>query len=71
MDWLQRLEPSISGGNDRIWIGAPDERFWGLVVLFDEAVDRGLQVDNGAKDAIFEPASGELGEEAFDGVQPG
>ena len=41
-----------------------------LVVLGDEAVDGGLQVDDGAEDAALQPPPGELGEEALDGVEP-
>ena len=41
-----------------------------MIVLFEEAVDRGLQVDDGAKHAAFQPPLGEDGEEAFDGVEP-
>lgn len=44
----QRLESTVSGGDDLIGIGGPAE--WlclGRVMLVDEAVDRGLQVDEG------------------------
>jgi hypothetical protein len=65
------LEPSISGGDDGVGIGFPDEGFWVVGVVFaDEAIDRGLQVDDGMKDAALEPASREFGEEALDGVKP-
>jgi hypothetical protein len=59
------LEPSVSRCNDFLWVGFPDEWF-GLfgVVLRDEAVDGRLQVDDRAEHSMFEPASGELGEEA-------
>ena len=43
----------------------------GLVLLFDEPVDSGLQVDQRMKDAMFEATAGQLGEEALDRVQPG
>ena len=42
-----------------------------LIVLFEEAVDRGLQVGDGAKEAALEPALCEGREEALDGVEPG
>ena len=37
----------------------------------DEAVDGGLQGDEGGEDAAFRPALGELGEEGLDRVEPG
>src|ERR1700678_4631815 len=42
-----------------------------LIVLFEEAVDRGLQVGDRSKDAALEPAFREGREEAFDRVEPG
>jgi hypothetical protein len=42
-----------------------------LIVLFEEAVDRGLQVGDGAKDAPLEPALCKGREEAFDRVERG
>jgi hypothetical protein len=41
------LEPTVSGGDDIVGVGAPEE--WlglGCVVFGDEAVDGGLQVDD-------------------------
>jgi hypothetical protein len=64
------LEPAFDGGDDLVWVGFPDERLWGLVILFDEAVECRLEIDEGVEDAVFEPSAGELGEEAFDGIQP-
>jgi len=40
------LELSISGGDDGVGVGAPDEGSWVLVVLGEKAVDGGLQVDD-------------------------
>ena len=62
--------PSFDGGDDLVWVGFPDERLWGLVVLLDEAVHGRLEIDEGVEDAVFEPSAGELGGEAFDGIQP-
>src|SRR5512140_2060330 len=42
-----------------------------MIGLFDEAVDRSLELDDRAEDAALETALGELGEEALDGVEPG
>src|SRR5271170_8269448 len=63
--------PSPDGGDDFVWIGGPGEGLRLLIVLFEEAVDRGLQVGDGAKDAALEPALCEGREEALDGVEPG
>ena len=63
--------PTIDGGDDLIGIGGPDEWLGVIVVLFDEAVDSAVQVVKGFEDTAFEAALGELGEEAFDGVEPG
>ena len=63
--------PSACGGDDPVGIGSPDERLGAAVVFGEKTVDRGLQIDKRTKDATFEAAARELGEEAFDGVQPG
>lgn len=41
-----------------------------LVVLDDEAVDGGLQVNDGVEDAAFEASFCENGEEALDCIEP-
>jgi len=40
-------------------------------VLVEIAVDGGLQVDDGSEVAAPEALAGEIGEEAFNGVEPG
>src|SRR3954469_8610032 len=45
--------------------------FGSSLVSWREAVDRGLEIDDRAEHAAFEAASGQLGEEALDGVEPG
>ena len=65
------MEPTVSGGDDGIRIGAPDEGFGRLVVFGDEAVDGGLEVDEGAEHAAFQTPFGEFGKEALDRVEPG
>ena len=45
VDRLQRLDPSGAGGDDLVWVGLPDEGPGCSVVLVDEAVDGGLEVD--------------------------
>jgi hypothetical protein len=60
------------GGDGAIGVGFPDEWLWVVgIVLSDEAVDGGLKIDNGMEDAVLEPAPGEFGEEALDGVESG
>jgi hypothetical protein len=43
--------PSFDGGDDFVGIGVPFEGLWHLVCLGDEAVDRGLEIDDRSKDA--------------------
>ena len=62
--------PAFGSGDDGLGIGPPAERLGAMIVVLDEAVDGGLQGDQRVKDAALETALGELGEEAFDGVQP-
>jgi transposase len=54
------LEPSVSGGDDGVGVGAPDEGLGALVVFGEEAVDGGLQVDDGAEHAVFQASPGQL-----------
>jgi hypothetical protein len=60
--------PTIGGGDDFVWIGGPCEGLWFFIVLGEEAVDGGLQIDKRMEDAALETALGELGEEALHGV---
>jgi hypothetical protein len=46
-------------------------RVWGRRCSPDEAADGGLKIVDGSEDAALEAASGELGEEVFDCVEPG
>jgi hypothetical protein len=62
--------PAFDGGDDFVWVCSPCEGFWTLVCLVDEAVDSGLEIDDGSEDAALQPPPGQLGEEAFDGVEP-
>src|SRR3546814_10860201 len=68
---IQRLMPASDGGDDGVGIGGPGEGLGFGVVLAHEAVDGGLEVDDGVEDAALEPSPGELGEEAFDSIEPG
>ena len=51
-------------------IGSPDEGLWLLVVVGDEAIDGGLEIDDAFEDAALEAPLGEDGEETLDGVEP-
>src|ERR1700674_2676646 len=62
--------PTIGGGDDFVWIGGPDEGLCLLVVVGDEAIDGGLEIDDAFEDAALEAPLGEDGEETLDGVEP-
>ena len=48
--------PSFDGSDDAVGVGGPDEGLRFCVVFVDEAIDDGLEVDDGAEDATLEPA---------------
>src|SRR5208283_3344956 len=61
---------TIGGGDDFVWVGGPGEGFGRLVVLGEEAVDCGLEIDDTPEDAALEAALDENGEETLDSVEP-
>ena len=63
--------PSIEFLNDMVGISGPNKGFGFAVVLAEVAVDRGLQVDERAKDAALQSLAGERGKEGLDGIGPG
>ena len=65
------MVPTFDGSDDFVGVGGPCERFGLPIVFGEEAVDGGLQIDDGAEDAALQAAAGQLGEVAFDGVEPG
>src|SRR5664280_2814961 len=65
------MVPAPDGLNNFVGIGSPCEGFRFGVVFDDEAIDGGLQIDDRYENAAFQSPPGELGEEAFDGVEPG
>src|SRR4249919_3930125 len=71
VDRIQHLVPSPDGCDDPVRIGGPGEGARFCVMLMAEAVDGGLEVDDGVEGPSLEPALGELCEEALDGVEPG
>jgi hypothetical protein len=52
-----------------VWIGGPGEGLGLLVVVGDDAIDGGLEIDDAFEDAALETAPGENGEEALDSVE--
>jgi len=60
-----------SVSNDGIGVGSPDEWFRAGVVIGEVPVDRSLEVDEGTEHATLQAAAGELGEETFNGIEPG
>jgi hypothetical protein len=62
--------PTFDGGDDVVGVRGPDERLGLPVVLGEVAVDGGLEMDDGMKDATLEAALRQFGEETFDGVEP-
>ena len=71
MERLYRLFPAFDSGEDALWIGGPYEGFGIGVCLGEEAVDGDLQVTDGSEHASLEATARELGEEAFDRIEPG
>ena len=65
------MAPGSDRGDDLIGISGPSEGSGLLIVLFEEAVDCGLQVGDGPKDAALEPPLRKGREEALDRVEPG
>ena len=70
VDRIQHLVPAPDGGDDFIGVGGPGEGRGLPIVLFEESIDGGLQIDDRSEFAALEFALGERGEEAFDGVEP-
>ena len=63
--------PASDGGDYLVGIGGPGEGPRRLVILPDEAIDGGVELDERAEHAALQPPPGELVEEAFDSIQPG
>ena len=66
-----RLLPPFDSGEHAFWVCGPDEGFGIEVCLGDEAVDGDLQINDRSEHAALEALARELGEEAFDRVEPG
>jgi hypothetical protein len=48
------LAPTFDGGDDFVWIGGPGKGLRSLVVLFEEAIDGSLEVDDGSENASLQ-----------------
>lgn len=62
--------PTLDSSEDAVAICGPDEGLRVGVGFLDEAVDGGLEVDDGAEHTALETPPRELGEEALDSVEP-
>ncbi len=62
--------PACNGGEHAFWVSGPYEGLGIGVCVCDEAVDGDLQINDRSKHAALEALARELGEEAFDGVEP-
>ena len=67
---IQREVATSDGGDDRVRVPDPSEGARVAVGLLDEAVDRGLERDEGAERPAPKRPPSELGEETLDGVEP-
>ena len=63
--------PSFDGGDDFLWFGGPGKGLRLLVVLFEEAIDGGLEIGDGSEHASFQSPLREYCEKSLDGVEPG
>ena len=50
--------PTFDSGDDFVWVCGPCEGLWRLVCLCDEAVDGGLEIDDGSEDAALQTSLG-------------
>jgi len=62
--------PAFDGGDNFVGVSGPGKGLRVGIVFGEEAIDGFLQIADGAEDAAFRPASGELGKEALNGVEP-
>src|ERR1035437_9958425 len=62
--------PSAYGGDNVIRVGGPDERFWLHIVLFQEAVDRSLEIEDRMEHAPFQSATVSKGAASLHGHVP-
>jgi hypothetical protein len=70
VDRIQHLVPSSDGGDDFVRVLGPSEGSWISVGFGEEALDGGLQFNDGSEDATFESSLRQLDEITFDGIEP-
>ena len=65
------MVPSFDGGDDFVWISGPVEGLRLLVVLFEEAINGGLEIGDGSEHASLQSPLCKYCEKSLDGVEPG
>ena len=65
------MAPSFYSGDDFVGVGGPREGFGIFIGFGDEAVDGGLEIDEGMEYPSFESPLGEFCEEPLDGLCQG
>jgi len=70
VDGSERLVPTPNSGDNLGGISLPDEWARFLIVLFDEAVNGCLEIDDRVEDAVFQAPPGQLGKEPLDSIEP-
>jgi hypothetical protein len=50
--------PTFDGGDDFVWVCGSCEGLWRLVCPCYEAVDGGLEIDDGSQDTTFQTSLG-------------
>ena len=70
VDRIQHLVPSFDGCDDFVWILGPSEGARVCVGFCQESLDGSLKFDDGVEDAALQSPPGQLGEIAFDRVEP-
>ena len=64
------MVPSFDGGDDFVRVLGPGKRFWICVGFVEEAVNGIFELLQRSEYAALEPFLCEVGEEAFDGIEP-
>ena len=62
---------AFDGGGDFVGIGDSCEGLWAVVGLGEEAMDGGLEIDEGSEHAALQSLLALLGEEALHRDEPG
>jgi len=70
VDCFQQIAPTLPRRDDVGRVSAPGERRGVLVVLPEERVQRRPDCLDRGEEPVLQHASGDLGEDAFDGVRP-